>query len=662
MAELTRRSRIRDLYAHPLGRDIVDKILLTAGRSPRWIQNPLTMGLRLSQVDRLGSRFIGPTLIDSVIRLLNAHPDTPITRGGPTGRAWWKEAVFYQVYPRSFQDSNGDGVGDLAGIVSRLDYLAELGVDCVWLSPVFASPNDDMGYDVSDYRAIMEEMGTMADMEALIAACHERGMRIILDLVANHSSDQHPWFQQALADPDGRFGDYYFLRRGQPGEDGAGAPPNNWKSFFGGSAWRWLPGARRWVLALFADSQVDLNWENPAVRHEIADVVQFWLAKGIDGFRMDVINYISKQPGLPDGDRFIGEIVWFTGIEHYFVGPQLHTYLRELRRRGFTRAGDALRPPSSARRRLPDGTLSEPLPVEPVALMVGETPGIGVEVGRLLSASDRGEMDMIFNFDVLDGPGKTRWDDYRYDLNYLKSYYEDYQERIGSNDWLALFIENHDNPRIVSKVLGTDHHNAVLRESVAKVVGTIMLTMRGTPFIFQGQEIGAINQDFTEIGQLNDVDTLGRYAELRQKGATLGGAFTEVVPGSRDHARVPMRWEPTETLGFTTGRPWLEPQEESRGFTVSEQREDPSSVLAWYRSLIRIRRESEAFTYGEIEFVAPGARDYFSYFRTSESGERWLVEVNLSNAQVSRRNSDLRCEVVLGTAAVRGELMAPYEA
>lgn len=662
MVELTRRSRIRDLYAHPFGRDIVDKILLTAGRSPRWIRNPLVLNMRLGRADRLASRFIGPTLIDSLIDLLNSNPDVPITRGGPTEKHWWKEAVFYQVYPRSFQDSDGDGVGDLRGILSRLDHLSDLGVDCVWLSPVFASPNEDMGYDVSDYRAIMAEMGTMKDMEALIEGCHERGMRIILDLVANHTSDQHEWFRRAVNDPDGTWGDYYFMRRGEPGEDGTGTPPNNWKSFFGGSAWSWVPDAGRWVLSLFTDAQPDLNWDNPTVRREIADIVQFWLAKGVDGFRLDVINYISKQPGLPDGDRFIGEIVAFTGIEHYLVGPHLHSFLRELRQRGFTRALDSAAPPSTARRRLADGTLGDPLPADRIGLMVGETPGIGVEMGRLISASDRGELDMIFNFDVLDTAGKTRWDDYLYDLNYLKAYYEDYQARLGSNDWLALFIENHDNPRVVSKVLGNRHTDPKLREAVAKVIGTIMLTMRGTPFIFQGQEIGAINQDFTDMSQLNDVDSHGRHAGLRESGATVGGALEEVLPGTRDHARVPMRWEPSANLGFTTGEPWLSPREDSTGFTVAEQTDDPGSVLSWYRSLIRIRREHEAFTYGNIEFVAPGARDYFAYFRSSESGERWLVELNLSGARVSRRNSELRCEVVLGTAAVRGPTMEPYEA
>ncbi len=661
MAELTRKSRVRELYAHPLGRDIVDKILLTMGRSTRWVTNPLVANLRLSHLDRIGSRVVGPDFVDMLIRLLNSQPDVPVTRGGPTERAWWKEAVFYQVYPRSFQDSDGDGVGDLAGITSRLDYLAELGVDCVWLSPVFASPNDDMGYDISDYRAIMEEMGTMEDMEALIAGCHERGMRIILDLVANHSSSQHEWFRQAVADPDGPYGDYYFLRPGEPGEDGNGEPPNNWKSFFGGSAWRWVPEAKRWVLRLFAETQPDLNWDNPAVRREIEEIVQFWMAKGVDGFRMDVINYISKQPGLPDGDPFVGELMWFTGIEHYFVGPQLHSYLRELRRRGFTRAPDAAPPVSTARRRRPDGSLDAPQPAEPVGLMVGETPGIGIEVGRLMSASDRGELDLIFNFDVLTMPGATRWTQHVYDLNFMKSYYKNYQDRIGSNDWIALFIENHDNPRIVSRVLGEDDGNPVLREAVARVVGTILLTMRGTPFLFQGQEIAAINQSFTEMSQLRDVDSFGRYADLRAEGATVGGAFEEVLFGTRDHARVPMRWEPGETCGFTTGEPWLQPREESRGFTVAEQEGDPESVLNWYRRLIRLRRLHEAFTYGRIEFVAPGARDYFAYFRTSDAGERWLVEMNLSGASVARRNTELRCDVELGTTTERGQMMEPYE-
>lgn len=661
MSQITRRSHIRDVYAHPLGRDIIDKILLQTGHSAKWLQNPLVGGLQLSQLDRLAGGRLGDTFVDTFIEILNEHPDLPGEKRVAVDHPWWKDAVFYQIYPRSFQDSNGDGLGDLRGITSRLDYLAALGVDCLWLSPIFDSPNEDMGYDVRDYRAIMTEMGTMADMDELIAGCHERGMRIILDLVVNHTAAEHQWFQSAVADPNGPYGDYYFLRTGVPGEDGTGQPPNNWISHFSGSAWRWIPEAERWGLHLYAPGQMDLNWENPAVRDEVAQIVQFWRARGVDGFRMDVISFISKRPGLPDGEEYVGELMGLTGIEQYFAGPQLHAYLREIRASGFALQPGGPEPASTARRRFPDGSLGEPLPPDPVGVMIGETPAIGIEMGRLLAGADRNELDMVFNFDVIEPPGRNKWEDYLFDMNYLKDFYESFQARVGPNDWIALFYENHDNPRMVSKVLGSADKDPGQRTAVAKVLAAIQLTMRGTPFLFQGQEIGAINQDFTGIADMRDIESINRFAELRADGLTAGAAFDKVLPGSRDHARTPMRWEPGPVTGFSDATPWLPGQEDSVGFTVAEQETDPDSVLAWYRDLIRLRRAHEAFTAGSIEFVAPGARDYFAWFRTSGTGERWLVEVNLTGTPTERRNVELQCEVVLGTVGIRRDQMDPYE-
>lgn len=724
--------RLRDLYAHPVGRDALDKILLQLGRSRRWVR---AVGwVPVSWLDRGLRRFTGPGFLDAFRAVLADHPvpDTQVhpaprmpdaaaevgpggsadaggwvglerqpdaaahpggalaAAGGPGGvgqvggeaapggggvgqRPWWHDAVFYQVYPRSFADSDGDGVGDLRGILGRLDHLADLGVDCLWLSPIFDSPNEDMGYDVRDYRAVMAEMGTLADLDALVAGCHERGMRIILDLVVNHTSAEHAWFRAAVADPEGPYGSYYFLRPGEPGEDGSGAPPNNWTSFFGGSAWRWVPEARRWALHLFAPGQMDLNWENPAVRAEVADVVQWWLARGIDGFRLDVINYISKRPGLPDGNAFIGALMGFPGIEHYFFGPRLVEHLRELRERGFTRSGA----PASTPRARVDGALGDPLPPDPVGVMVGETPGVGVETGRLLSGAGHGALDLVFNFDVLELPGRTRWDDYRYDLRYLKRYYVDHLERCGPGDRVALFVENHDNPRMVSKVLGSRAADPMLRAAVAKAIATVQLTLPGTPFLFQGQEIGAIDQDLL-AEDLRDVESLNRLAELRAAGTGEQAALTAVLAGARDHARVPMRWEPGPATGFTTGTPWQVGREESVGFTVAEQSGDPDSVLAFHRELIALRRAHPALTRGSMVLLAPGNRDWFGYLRGS-GGETWLVEVNLTGRRSRRPRRDLEVEVVLGGAssggvrtgdggpgqarrADRGRVMAPYEA
>lgn len=658
-----RPRRLRDVYAHPVGRDALDKVLLQLGRSRRWVTNPLVANLPLAVVDRIAGRVVGPGFVAAFLDILADHPlpDDAATTPAP---AWWREAVFYQVYPRSFADSDGDGVGDLRGIIDRLDHLADLGVDCVWLSPVFDSPNEDMGYDVRDYRAVMTEMGTLADLDELVAACHDRGMRIILDLVVNHTSAEHAWFRAAVADPDGPYGAYYVLRPGGPGEDGSGPPPNNWMSFFGGSAWRWIPEAQRWALHLFAPGQMDLDWENPAVRAEVADVVRWWLARGVDGFRLDVINYISKRPGLPDGHRGIGDLMGYPGIEHYFFGPRLHEYLAELRTAGFTREDDPAGavPPTTVRARAADGTLGDPLPPDPVAIMVGETPGVGVEMGRLLAGAHRGALDLVFNFDVLENPGKVRWDAYRYDLRHLKRYYLDLLGRTAP-DRVALFFENHDNPRMVSKVLGERAADPTLRTAVAKALAAIQLTLPGTPFLFQGQEIGAVDQDFASVAELRDVESLNRYEESRAGGAGDTAAFAAVLAGARDHARVPMRWEPGPATGFTTGTPWQPGAEESTGFTVAEQAADPDSVLSFYRDLIALRRAHPALTSGAVEFLAPRARDHFGWLLTGES-ETWLVEVNLTDRPVRRPRRDLRCDVVLASpsGATRTGRMAPYEA
>ncbi|MFP5417297.1 MAG: alpha-amylase family glycosyl hydrolase, partial [Actinomycetes bacterium] len=302
---LDEMARVRDFYAHPVGRDVIDKMFHLQGRSNRWIDNPIVGGLRLRTLARLTKLATGHNLIPLLITLANAEPHAPEHGTGDPEPTWWKQAVFYQVYPRSFADSNGDGIGDLGGLLDRLDYLADLGVDCVWLSPIYDSPNEDGGYDIRDYRAVMAEMGTLEQLDAVIQGCHARGMRIILDLVVNHTSDQHEWFRKAVADPDGRYGDYYFLVKPDP--EHPEEPPNNWNSAFTGSAWRWLPEAQRWVLHLFAPGQPDLNWENPRVRDEVVDLCKWWFARRIDGFRMDVINFISKPPDLPDGHELVGD-------------------------------------------------------------------------------------------------------------------------------------------------------------------------------------------------------------------------------------------------------------------------------------------------------------------------------------------------------------------
>lgn len=628
-----RSSTLGEIYDHPVGRDAIDRILLQMDKPRSLVDNPVVRRIRLGLLEQLVHRFTGREFFAAFTALLNGVADRPSGSDGPDQHPWWRSAVFYQVYPRSFADSDGDGVGDLRGIIQRLDHLAELGVDCLWLSPIFESPLEDMGYDISDYRAVNPEMGTMRHLDELIAACHERGMRIILDLVVNHTSDQHEWFVQAREDPEGRYGQYYYFRQGSPEQ-----PPNNWVSFFSGSAWRWLDDAQRWVLRLFAPGQPDLNWENPVVRGEVAELVQWWLARGIDGFRLDVINYVSKHPGLPDGDDFVGRLTHYTGIERYFHGPRLHEFLRELRQDGFVR---------------PDGDWPGGPGKDPVGVMIGETPGIGIEGARLLTGWDRKEMDLTFTFDHLMSPGHTRWTDPVYDLEYLKKHFIDYTQRITGNDWIAVFWENHDNPRMVAKV----DPRPQFRTPVAKVLGTILLTLRGTPFIYQGQEIAATNQNFRSIDDFRDIESLNRYAEYSESDED---PWQSLIVGSRDHARTPMRWDVGPNQGFTTGEPWIGFHENSAGYTVEEQLADPESVLHWYKQLIRLRRAHPALSVGGIRFVQPQLRHYFAYFR--ELGdERWFIEMNLGATPLKRPRREAECVVEMGTTPESAARMEPFE-
>lgn len=592
------QSRLKDLYRNPVGRDVINKVLLQINKPASYVTNPLVANLKMKTARKLLSGKVPDSFWDGLYRLLNSEKDVPSPSNPAPSRPWWKEAVFYQIYPRSFADSNGDGVGDLRGIIGKLDYIKELGADAVWLSPIYDSPNDDNGYDIRDYRAIMAEMGTMEDFDELLEEAHRRGLRLIMDLVVNHTSDEHRWFKEALKDPSGKYGQYYFLRPGKEGE-----LPNNWVSFFSGPAWRYFPEQGLYALHLFSSKQMDLNWENAELREEIYDMVRWWLDKGVDGFRLDVINYISKVPGLPDGDPFVGELMQYYGIEQYFYGPRLHEFLRELRAKAFA-------------------------PYD--AFSVGETPGIGMEMGRLLTGQDRGELDLVFGFDQLENPGKVRFDDYIYDLDYLKHYYINYAEDIGSNDWIAVFWENHDNPRMVSKV----DPSGRFRKPLAKLLQTILLTLRGTVFMFQGQELGAANQAFTSIDQLRDVESLNLYKELLEAGKTPEEAFRHVLAGSRDHARVPMAWTRGLNAGFSEGTPWLEAPdaEAAAAWSAEAEAEDPDSVLNYTKAVMALRRARGAFRLGGITFVGAEHKHYFAYVRDgSEDGEgRYFCEFNLS--------------------------------
>lgn len=624
---LTKQSRLSEVIQTPMGQDIAHTLLLQTGLPETMITNPVTRRLTLEGLQKLSHGKLDDGLVDALLRLLNSDEGVPPAARGPAPRLWWKEAVAYQIYPRSFADSNGDGIGDLNGIRQKLPYLKELGVDLIWLSPVYDSPNDDNGYDIRDYKKIMAGFGTMEDFDALLAAVHENGMRLIMDLVVNHTSDEHAWFQSALNDPDGPCRDYYIWQKGK-----AGGAPNNWVSFFSGPAWNYYPERDEWALHLFSKKQMDLNWENPAVRHEVYEMINWWLEKGVDGFRMDVINLISKG-SLDDGSKILGDAIGLRGIEHYFYGPRLHEYLAEMRRETFGRYD---------------------------SVTVGETAGLGMQASRMLTAKERGELDMVFNFDALENPGKKRFDDYRYDLRYLKKYLIDWQQNYGENCWPSLFFENHDNPRMVSKV----NPDPAVRQPLAKLLATLQLTLRGTPFIYQGQELGLTNVDFASIDEIDDVESRNLYGELCQT-MPAGEAWRRILAGTRDHARAPMPWNAGPNGGFTTGTPWLRMAGGWESCNASAALREESSVFNYYKKLIRLRHENPALVYGEFRPVflkTKANEDVFCYFRILD-GKKFYIECNLTEKTV-RRPAPLAGNLVLRAAnyCTEDAQLRPYEA
>ncbi len=599
-------SRLKEIYRSPVGRDMLNKLLLQMNLSSSVITNPIVGNLKISGLKKVAGGVLSDGFVDTFLRILNGEPDVPADGNCEIGKAWWKEAIFYQIYPRSFCDSNGDGMGDLQGIISKLDYLKALGVDALWLSPIYKSPQDDNGYDISDYRDIYEQFGTLADFDRLLSEVHDRGMKLIMDLVVNHTSDEHSWFKQAIADPESDYHEYYIFRKGEKDQ-----LPNNWNSFFSGSAWNYYPENGEWGLHLFSKKQMDLNWENPKLRAEIIDMIKWWLEKGVDGFRMDVINAISKPEGLPDGDNLIGEMMGIRGIEQYFYGPRLHEYLRQIRKEAF----------------------------DPYhAVSVGETPGLGMEMGKLITGDDRHELDMFFCFDHLETAGHTRFEDYIYDLNELKKFYVNWQENFGNHCWQALFLENHDNPRFVSKV----EPNSAFHTKLACTLLTMQLTLRGTPFIYQGQEMGLGNVQFTGMDQIQDVESRNLYQELLTKMSS-DEASKIILSGTRDHARKMIDWDNSD------------PGEITRRECVQD----------YVRNLSGLRKKYPALIYGDTTVTNRNKKNVFTYFRTYE-GDKWYIEMNLCNQEVKRPKvniiSDFENVRVMGNYEHLSKgILRPYE-
>ena len=505
--------------------------------------------------------------------------------------AWWKERVFYQIYPRSFQDSDGDGIGDIPGILSRLDYLKWLGIGAVWLCPVYDSPNADMGYDIRDYEKIMAEFGSMEDFDRLVSELHKRDIKLIMDLVVNHSSDEHAWFVESRKSRDNPCRDYYIWRDGREGKE-----PNNWASFFTSSAWTYDAQTEQWYLHLFSEKQPDLNWENPRLRGEIYGMMNRWFDRGVDGFRMDVISLLAKAPGLPDGK---GEGYVFAP-EAFAFQPKLHEYLREMRQRCF------------------DGRN---------CMCVGETTFVNTENANSVLADGR-ELDLLFQFDIMDIDGRDgKWNVIPFDLVRLKQIVARWQEAI---DWNTLFWGNHDQPRVVSRFGSTVTEEA--RVQSAKMLAAAMYLLRGTPFLYQGEEIGMTNFPFTQPSQLRDVESINLLAQAEKDGRT-DWAWNGILRKGRDNARTPMQWDATENAGFTDGAPWIGVNPNYPAVNVERAMADENSILHFYRRLIALRAGSETLKYGDFHMLLPDDPHVFAYER-SLRGERVIVCCNFSDRPV----------------------------
>jgi len=472
---------------------------------------------------------------------------------------WWRTAVVYQVYPRSFADSDGDGVGDIPGIIGRLDYLRTLGVDVVWLSPVYRSPQDDNGYDISDYQDIHPEFGTLDDLDALVAGLHARDMKLVMDLVVNHTSDEHPWFAESRSDTTNPKRDWYWWRPARRGfaPGSPGAEPNNWGAAFGGSAWEYDEAGGEYFLHLFSRKQPDLNWENPQVRAAVYAMMRWWVERGVDGFRMDVVNFLSKDTALPDGPVSSGR--WGDGAASYINGPRIHEFLAEMHRETLT--GQNL-------------------------MTVGEMPGVTIDEAKRFTDPARAEVDMVFTFEHVSldrGPGK--WDVRPLRLTDLKANLAAWQLGLADAGWNSLYWNNHDQPRAVSR-FGSDGEHRV---ASAKTLGTVLHLHRGTPYVYQGEELGMTNAGFRTIDQYRDVETLGSYAEAVATGADRAPLLAAFGSHGRDNARTPMQWTGGVNAGFTTGEPWLTVNPNHTAINAEAAVADPDSVFHHYRALIDLR-------------------------------------------------------------------------
>ena len=513
-------------------------------------------------------------------------------------KRWWKESVVYQIYPRSFCDSNGDGIGDLNGITSKFDYLKELGIDVIWLSPVYKSPNDDNGYDISDYQAIMDEFGTMEDFDRMLAAAHERGIKIMMDLVVNHTSDEHKWFIESRKSTDNPYRDYYIWRPAK--EDGS--LPNNWGSCFSGPAWEYDKATDMYFLHLFSKKQPDLNWDNPVVRQEVFDMMNWWLDKGIDGFRMDVISLISKRPGLPDGTLGLNGYATFDIAAN---GPHVHEYLQEMRQKALNNAD---------------------------TITVGECAGVTLEEAKKYARSDEKELNMVFQFEHMDVDGDEKagkWTTRKMDLRDLKKILTRWQKGLQDIAWNSLYWENHDQPRSVSR-FGNDSDE--YREISAKMLATCIHMMQGTPYVYQGEELGMTNCPFNTLENFRDLESINAFHELTEQGKmTEEEMMAAIGYKGRDNARTPMQWDDSANAGFSgaDATPWIMVNPNYTKINAKDQVSREDSVFKYYQKLIRLRHESDLIVYGTYDLILDDDKDIYAYIRTL-GDEKLIVYCNFS--------------------------------
>ncbi len=547
-------------------------------------------------------------------------------------KTWWKESVIYQIYPRSFMDSNADGIGDLKGITSRLDYLKYLGIDVIWLSPVYQSPNDDNGYDISDYQAIMQEFGTMEDFDEMLKEAHARGIRIVMDLVVNHTSDEHQWFVESRKSKENDYRDYYIWREGKDPQ----TPPNNWGACFGGSTWEYDQTTEMYYLHLFSKKQPDLNWDNPKVRQEVFDLMTWWCEKGIDGFRMDVISMISKTKEMPDGD--VNGL--YGDFSPYCVhGPHVHDYLKEMNQKVLSKYD---------------------------IMTVGETSGVTPEQAKRYAGEDEGELNMVFQFEHVESDGKYgKWTDQKFPLTSLKEILSRWQTELYGKAWNSLFWDNHDQPRAVSR-FGNDSPQHLTAS--AKMLATCLHMMQGTPYIYQGEELGMTNYPFQNPQEFRDIESIHAYKEWCVEGPLSYETFWPcLIYKSRDNARTPMQWDNTEHAGFTTGTPWIAVNPNYKEINAQIQTADPDSVFHYYKKLISLRKQYPVIIYGSYELLLKDSEELFIYTRTLEH-EKLLVVCSFSenpcSFQIPDEFQNATCLISNMTPCYSEETatLRPYEA